>query len=544
MSIMKERNGKRRMNLEMAQDVLDILQTMQDAIKQMKEEYIAGDIQQFDTIGMELGDGLAAVQQIAGLDEKTEDRRLRDACTCALESLKDIKILVLRGSKEIIWKLECELLTIVENAYLEFFYRKIVLENPNRKEEFLERIMDTGTYYRLALPPEERSYTCDLSIFMPGYNHVDYSRRCVESIMDNIPKGIKCEVILFNHGSSDGTREYFESIPGVHVFNASINLAFYRLGTRALGGKYSLIVSNDIVIGKNAIENMYRAISEHADYGWVVPSTPNVSNFQTIPADYNSHEGFLAFTSRNNVYNEKRHEVRTRLCNPVNMIRTDDYNQYQRDLYEQLYCISNVSSFPDDKVSLWMRRHGYKSILAKDAYCHHVGSVTHKSDFKSRREQDEFYKQGRSEFKKQFGVDPWGTGAYYEWNLFQTWEIPVIDSAVVLGINCGFGSNSLKVKEQLREMGANNVKLYNGTQDKEYLQDLQGVSDEAFVFERLSDIAEKTGRGRFDFIVIDDVLQGCISKEYLRELEKAGIRFGEIAYRDEEENWHIVKAGK
>lgn len=529
------------MNLEMAYDVLDILQIIQDAVKQMTEEYKAGNIQQFNTLSMDIWDGLAAVQQIVGQETKRiENSRLRDACTCALESLKDIKLLVLRGSEETIWKLECELLTIVENAYLEFFCRRIVLENPDRREDFLEYIMGTRTYTRLALPPEERRYSCDLSIFMAGYNHLDYSRRCVKSIMDNIPKEIKCEVILYNHGSSDGTREYFESIPGVHVLNAFINRAFYTIDTRALGGKYSLVVSNDIIIGKNAIENMYRTLTEHDDYGWVVPSTPAVSNLQTIPAQYNSEEEFNEFAAKNNIYDERRHEMRVRLCNPIFMMPTDIYNQIQYDLYEQKYCVSNVSSFPDDKTSLWMRRRGYKNILAKDAYCHHFGSVTHKSDWKSRQEQEAFYNQGRKVFYDNFGIDPWGTGFCYDYQLFQDWKLPLTDNATVLGINCGIGSNSLKIKETLREMGSKNVILYNGVQEKRYLQDIQGVSDKAFLFEKFEDIIQKTDRKQFNFIIIEEPIYGCKQNEYVETLRKNGISFDEMAYRDEGGKWQII----
>lgn len=533
------------MNLETAYNILDILQTIQDAIKQMKEEYAAANMQQFNTLSMDIWDGLTAVRQIAGQEsERIEDSRLRDACTCALESIKDIKILVLRGSEEVIWKLECELLTIVENAYLEFFYRKMVMENPDKKEDFNERIMKTGMYARLAVPLEKRTYTCDLSIYIPAYNHLDYTQRCVESVMDNIPKGIKCEVILYNHGSSDGTREYFESIPGthVHVLNAVINRAFNIVGTRALGGKYSVFVSNDIIIGKNAIENMYRAISEHSDYGWVVPSTPAVSNLQTIRAEYGSLEEFHAFAAENNVYDERRQEMRARLCNPVTMIRTDDYNQYQRDLFEQIYCISNVSSFPDDKISLWMRRHGYKNILAKDAYCHHFGSVTHRNDFKKQQEETQFYNEGRKAFFKDFGVDPWGTGYCYDYELFDRWKLPLINNAVILGINCGLGSNSLKIKETLREKGAEGAVLYNGVQEERFLQDAQGVSDEAFLFEELSEIERKTGRKKFHFIIIEDVICGCKPEEYEQKFREAGISFDEMAYKDKEGKWKIISS--
>ena len=530
------------MRQEMLEGIIDILQTLQDAAKQLQAAYTSENLQMFEMLGGELLNGIESVGEIARqCKEDAACERLGKACICAADSLKDIMQLVRRNPGEVAWKLECELLMILENMALEFYYWELVNEHPERMEEFRRQMMKTGYFYRLEQPVEERVYACDLSIQVIGYNHLDVTKKCTQSLLANLPKDVSYELVLFNHGSDDGTREFFESIEGAHVINLTINRAFVTQTNRAMRGKYSLYISNDVFVGGNAIDNMYRAIAAHDDYGWIVPTTPNVSNCQTIPANYHDEEGFLAFVQRNNIYDERRHEVRTRLCNPVTMIRTDDYSQFQMDFYEQIYCVPNISSFPDDKMSLWMRRHGYKSILAKDAYCHHVGSVTLKNDFKTQKEQKEFYDAGRWKFWKDFGVDPWGTGAVYSPELFAAWHLSQTERVAVLGINCGLGSNSLKVKEILREHGSQDVILYNATQEDCYLQDLKGVSDEAFVFDELGDIGEKTGRNRFDYIVIDDQLRDCAFGEYLDKLDKAGIGYGEIAFRDEEGNWHIVR---
>lgn len=530
------------MQKDLVQGVLEILYTMLEAVRQMMTAFDSGNVREFDFLCGELAEGIKAVQNVA-VKESGDDAcsRLGKACICAAESLRDIRQLAERESQEVSWKLECELLMILENMTLEFYYRELVCEHPEKIEEFREQIKRMGNYYRLDQPEEERQYICDLSIRVMAYNHLDVTQLCVESILQNLPEGISYELILHNHGSDDGTREYFESIEGAHVINVAVNRAFVDMSMRYIRGKYLLFVSNDVFVGKNAIENMYRAIAGHDDYGWIVPSTSNVSNYQTIPTNYNSFQGFLAFAEHNNIYDEKRHEMRTRLCNPLYMIRTDILNQYEFEICKHNYSTSASPSFPDDRISLWMRRKGYKSILAKDAYCHHVGSVTLKKDFDSEQRWEDFYNAGREEFCGYFGVDPWGTGTVPEEKLFNTWKLPMIDSAAVLGLNCGLGSNSLKVRELLKEMGAKAGTLYNGTQEECWLQDLKGVSDEVFMFERLQEIAGKTGRSRFDFIVIDDILKDCSSKDYLKELRCSGLTFRELAFRDEEGGWHIVR---
>lgn len=530
------------MNSEMAYGILDILTTMQEAVKEMLSAYTSGNLRGFESVGKDLSDGLTVVQDVAAQEDRDDACvRLGKTCICAVESLKDILQIAQRKPSEVAWKLECELLMILENMALEFYYRKLVREDPKMLEEFKERLKKTGNYYRLDQPEDEREYVCDLSIKVQAYNHLDINKICVERILQNLPKGISYELILHNHGSDDGTREYFESIEEAHVVNVAMNRAFVDMSMRYVRGKYYLFVSNDVFIGKNAIENMYRAIAGHDDYGWIVPSTSNVSNFQTIPTDYDNFQGFLSFAEKNNQYDEKRHEMRTRLCNPLYMIRTDIVNQYDLEICRHVYSTSTSPSFPDDRLSLWMRRKGYKNILAKDAYCHHIGSVTLKNDFDLEQKWEKFYNAGREEFRRYFGVDPWGTGCYYEKKLFDTWKLPRIDCAVVLGLNCGFGSNSLKVRESLKEMGAKEGTLYNGMQEECWLQDLKGISDEVFLFDSLQEIVGKVGRNYFDFIVIDDTLKNYNSKDYLKELSRAGIKYGQLAFRDEEGNWHIVR---
>ena len=43
----------------------------------------------------------------------------------------------------------------------------------------------------------------------------------------------------------------------------------------------------------------------------------------------------------------------------------------------------------------------------------------------------------------------------------------------------------------MREKGAINVTLYNGTQEKRLQKDLKGVSDKVFVFTKLTEIKDK-----------------------------------------------------
>lgn len=527
------------MELKLAYDILDIMGTIQEAVRQIQAEYAAGNIQSFELLSMELQDGLMTLQEVAKQTiPKGSRNRLEDACTCALESLKDIKRLMLIGSEKTEWKLEYELSAILEVMARQFYYWGIVDEYPEEREKFLDYIADTESFRILRESEEEREYSCDLLIAVVGYNKLEYTSECVQSVLENLPRGVSYELVLYNHGSSDGTKEYFEGIKEARTINIAVNGAvpgvLYRVSSR---GKYYLQISNDVMVGSCAIENLFRCIAGHSDYGYVVPSTPAVSNLQTIPAGYKSQAGFVEFARRNNVYDERRHEQRVRLMNPLQIIPSVLYLQMDLELYEDRLCSRQRVTFPDDKISLWMRRHGYKNILAKDAYCHHIGSVTI-NDETAEAEQEKLYLEGRNEFMVHYGVDPWGTGAYYEPELFDAWEIRSVDNACILGINCGLGSNSLKVKEIMREQGAKDVCLVNCVQDERYLPDLRGISDEAYVFSALSDIIAETKKKWYDYIIVEEDVKGCNQKKIAREILNAGIEFGQLAYKMGEE-WRI-----
>ena len=133
--------------------------------------------------------------------------------------------------------------------------------------------------------------------------------------------------------------------------------------------------------------------------------------------------------------------------------------------------------------------------LVKDAYCYHYGSVTLKTE-----NTNQMFLEGRRDFIQLFGIDPWGKGFCYSYDLFQKLQFDKMGEVSILGINCGMGSNSLKIKEQLKEQAGNDtVSLYNITMQKSFLSDLKGISDKA---EYVSDYAVlKNVQKQYDYII-------------------------------------------
>lgn len=400
-------------------------------------------------------------------------------------------------------RVEFELFPMTKVVLARFYFFTEAVLDRKKTEEFYE----TGAGGLLNNEYVEKSeesgqYKYDLSIVVTGYNKLEYTKMCVESILQQYPKDLKAELILYNHGSNDGTKEYFESICPTKQVDIKLN---GRIGIVPLifEGKYLLGISNDVIVTKNALANMYDYMEEHSEVAWAVPSTSNVSNLQSIHVQYSSFEELNKFAEVNNQKNEYRQEYRCRLCNPLDIKRANVYFYSKGIKYiNRVLVATDQFSFPDDRQSLFLRRAGYKMALIKNAYCHHFGSVTLKEATKFG-----YYNNGRNEFIKEFGIDPWGPGMCYDYNLFEKLVCKGEGHIDVLGINCGLGSNPLKVKEELKERSHNiDVTLHVIVNDKAYIDDLKGIADVSDVYNSTEELFDKIGE--YDYILLEERVEG------------------------------------
>ncbi len=120
----------------------------------------------------------------------------------------------------------------------------------------------------------------------------------------------------------------------------------------------------------------------------------------------------------------------------------------------------------------------------------------------------------------------------------------MLDNASVLGINCGLGSISLKIKGIVREKGTEHVTLYNATQEQRFLEDLKGVSDKAFPCNELSDIVANTDIKKYNYIVVEGTILNSHGRTVQEMLKEAGILYDELAVRVSETSWQIIKADR
>lgn len=462
--------------------ILELLHTLQEACLEVYHYAEVGRTIEFQQLCGDMESGLLSILNMVNEIDTSGNKKLIPACQSVLDSVRRIQGLYSNDLRNCLKKIEFELLPLLQEAYAAYYFYQYLAYHPELHKVYFTRervLLHGNTYIDKAI--EEKRYKYEASFIVTAYNKLEYTKQCVKSLLENIPAGLSYELILVNHGSNDGTKEYFERIHPDKQVDIAVNGGGAPAVSRIVEGEFVFWISNDIIITPCAVENLLACIRSDPQIAWAVPTTSNVSNFQTSPAQYSSEKELLEFAERNNRQDPFRWEQRTRLCNPIDIRRSSVwYATSGLEIYSDvIYPLfqGHRSTFPDDRVSLLLRRNGYKMMLVKDAYCHHFGSVTWKPLIQQQGEQ-EYYLQGRKDFYRAYGVDPWGPGRCFDPVFMERVVGENTGHTEVLGINCGLGSNSLKIKEQIKEHCHNlDVCLTNITSDPSFLEDLKGVSD-------------------------------------------------------------------
>ncbi len=488
-------------NQELAGRILDMMETALEASAQMQIYLEEGQVLESQRLGQDLCLFIKQIYDVSdALKEEESGLNLPAASKSVMVSAERIIGIAQTDPARAVHKIEFELVPLIEEMRIHFYYWGTVYPDKEKIRQYREHDMHMLAGNRYQEEAERTgNYKYEMSIVVVGYNKLEYTRQCVESLLENPPENISYELILVNHGSSDGTKEYFESIHPDKQLDIAVNGGGSGAINRIVEGKYILAISNDVIVTENAIANLYECIASDEKIAWATPSTSNVSNLQALDVRYNNLDELKEFAHKNNIPDKYRWEQRVRLCDPIAIRREDFF----RKIHEQyLFINKNRQSFPDDRRSLLCRRHGYRMYLVKNAYCHHFGSVTLKSEVDT-----DFYLKGRQGFKETFGIDPWSTGFCYSYELFETLQPAESGEVSILGINCGLGSNSLKIKEELKERAHNErVFLKNITTKKEVLEDLRGISDKAAYIGSYKEIErlEET----YDYIISEEFEPG------------------------------------
>lgn len=416
-------------------------------------------------------------------------------CQNVSASLENIRRLKEQDSPRLPDKIQYELIPLIEELYVDLLFWGTCYPSREKMQDYY-----SGQMKELCpLPQEKGPYRYEVSVIVVAYNKLEYTKKCIQHIQQYFPADISHELILVNNGSIDGTKEYFESLNPTKQIDIAHNTKSFSVVGRVVEGKYILFISNDVLITPGTVSNLLYCIQSDPKIGCVVPTCPNVSCYQHIPAKYGNAQELIAFARQNNQPDPFRWEERPKVVTPILLTRSDAEYFYAFAGYRYPFFAQRFLAFSDDLLSMLVRRNGQKNILAKDSYVFHFGSITIQENVNQK-----LHAEGRQAFFNAFGIDPWGKGFCFEPALMEALPLNETGPVNVLGVNCGMGSNPLKIRDLLKEKARNlQVTVYNITHEQQFWPDLEQLADQAVFLTDWTQFAAAFSPVKFRYILVD-----------------------------------------
>ena len=383
----------------------------------------------------------------------------------------------------------------------------LVLQHPEIQDAYLAQTI--AAFEAARKRPRRTDFKYRVSIIVPAYNKVEYSRCAIDSLFrhTDFSHG-DIELITINDGSSDGTEAYFNSLPHEKKINLKYNV-YNHLGwgiaRHIAEGEYVVYFSNDAVATPHWLENLLAVHQAEKDVFWVVPTCNEncISNYQGIPVDYENRFEAMpemeAFAAAHNVSNPLLWEERALLMPFVSVVpNLFDVPEIRAD-YRYVLC-----DFEDDDFSATLRRSGFRQILAKDTFVHHFGGVT-LNEVRTKRGNYKSLITMRPVFQKKWGVDPWRSRGHLPCfnqvlENFQVREMPV----QVLFLEPVFGEGLLSIRNYFRRL-TKEVVIDAIVTNERYLMEAGYLADSVKSVASLDHLPDVV-RNSYDMIVFGEFL--------------------------------------
>ena len=352
-----------------------------------------------------------------------------------------------------------------------------------------------------------------VTVVVLAYNHLDYTRLCIESLY-KYTQDVDFELITINNGSTDGTEEYFNSLPHEKKISFETNIGVDKAinhGFRIAEGKYTLNLSNDIVVTTHWLKNLVTCAESDPSIAMVVPACSYSSNFQQVDLGYKTLEEMQVLAAAYNQSNPGLWEEKMRLVTYTCLFRTElqkAIGGFDEDF--------NPGAYDDDAIGFTFRRRGMKLILAKDTFVHHYGSVTFNAEYA----KNNLPVRNRDLFYRKFGVHSWPVG-FIDFNVVGLAEYAACGSEPVklLGAGGTCGASLLQIKNGYRRMGQYHVELNYLADNPLNLPDLASVCKKS-LFGLPDEVETFFSEEDFDVVVLES------ETDKVAELEETCHRLG------------------
>jgi len=357
-------------------------------------------------------------------------------------------------------------------------------------------------------------YTYDVSIMLLCYNKAYLTKIAFESLLKytNFEK-YNVELIIVNNGSDDNgeTSTYIENIndPRVKKVDLKYPLGYngYSLGPLAAGGRYFIEFHSDVIATENWLENLMGCISSNWRIGAVVAASNETPNAQKIPVSYKdpmeNDADMQRFAKKYNRRDPSKWEERTRIAPTSGYITpTGLYRRLLRDPW--LY----YGQFTDDDMSMFLRRSGFRQVVAKDTFLHHFGSQTSMKDIV----ENDSVGQMKKRFYEKWGIDAWYSIGENHIMIEYMDRQDISDHKSFLFIDTLFGFSSVYILGRIKVKGKKVGETGAIVSDMRYGADAKHYYDKVIIGRVSESLAQL--QKKYDYVVFHPDIEEYIDKNF------------------------------
>lgn len=219
--------------------------------------------------------------------------------------------------------------------------------------------------------PKLNSSRDQVSIVIPAFNGLKYTRMCLESIRKNTVHPY--ELIVVDNGSTDGTREYIKEQNDVRLIENHENRGYpaaCNQGIVASAAPYILLLNNDVIVTEYWLSRMFQGFFADAKAGLIGPRTNDSAGFQQVTApSFDSADALDEFARKMKIISMRQFREVNYLSGFAMLI--------DRKVIAEIGILDErfgVGNYEDQDFCKRAEKAGFKMLIANEVFIHHFGS--------------------------------------------------------------------------------------------------------------------------------------------------------------------------
>jgi len=203
----------------------------------------------------------------------------------------------------------------------------------------------------------------DVSIVIPVYNQLAYTRQCLESLGR---AGVAdSRIILVNNASTDGTAELLAARPEIHTIHNAENRGCgfaWTQGARLSAATWTLVMNNDVLVPPGCLEGLLSFAGE-TNCDIVSPAMCEGEADYDLQSRAAEFMPMMKDAYRRDVAHGVAFMVHRRVFEAIGYFDSDP----------------KLGGYEDDEYFRRARAGGFRLAITGRAFLHHFGSITQKS---------------------------------------------------------------------------------------------------------------------------------------------------------------------